>query len=57
MRQIVTATEIDKWFESTSRDAQELLPHLVRKRIPITVIQGFGCDQDSRRRSSKSPRL
>ena len=37
MRQIVTATQIDKWFESMSRDAQELLPHLIRKLITITV--------------------
>jgi hypothetical protein len=37
MRQIVTATQIDNWFGSTSRDAQELLPHLVRKLITNTV--------------------
>jgi hypothetical protein len=37
MRQIVNATQIDKWFGSASRDAQELLPHLVRKLITITV--------------------
>lgn len=37
MRQIINATQIDKWFNSSSRDAQELLPHLVRKLITGTV--------------------
>jgi len=37
MRQIVDSTRIDHWFISTRRDAQELLPHLVRKLIGATV--------------------
>jgi hypothetical protein len=37
MRQIINATQIDQWFISTRRDAQELLPHLVRKLIVETV--------------------
>src|SRR5215831_9468703 len=37
MRQIINATQIDKWFTPASRDAQELLPHLVRKLITVTV--------------------
>src|SRR3989442_8425456 len=37
MRQIVNATQIDTWFTSGKRDAQELLPHLVRKLITVTV--------------------
>lgn len=37
MRQLVTSTRIDQWFTSASRDAQELLPHLVRRLILATV--------------------
>lgn len=37
MRQIISATQIDQWFIPTRRDAQELLPHLVRKLIMATV--------------------
>jgi len=37
MRQIVDSTQIDQWFISTRRDAQEMLPHLVRKLIAATV--------------------
>ena len=37
MRQIINATQIDEWFVSKRRDAQELLPHLVRKLIVETV--------------------
>ena len=37
MRQIVNVKQIDHWFGSASRDAQELLPHLVRKLIARTV--------------------
>jgi hypothetical protein len=37
MRQIVNATQINKWFGSESRDAQELLPHLVRKLITTSL--------------------
>lgn len=37
MRQIISATQIDQWFTPTRRDAQELLPHLVRKLITATV--------------------
>ena len=37
MRQLITASQIDDWFQSTKRDAQELLPHLVRRLIVSTV--------------------
>jgi hypothetical protein len=37
MRQIVDSTQINQWFVSTRRDAQEMLPHLVRKLIAATV--------------------
>jgi hypothetical protein len=37
MRQIINVGQIDKWFSSKSRDAQELLPHLVKKLITNTV--------------------
>jgi hypothetical protein len=37
MRQIIDSTQIDQWFVSARRDAQETLPHLVRKLISGTV--------------------
>jgi hypothetical protein len=37
MRQIVNAIQIGRWFNSGNRDAQELLPHLVRKLIVATL--------------------
>jgi hypothetical protein len=37
MRQIVDATQIDRWFVPEKRDAQELLPHLMRKLIIATL--------------------
>jgi hypothetical protein len=37
MRQLVTSQQIDQWFVSTSRNAQSLLPHLVRRLINATV--------------------
>jgi hypothetical protein len=37
MKSIVTSTQISQWFTSTSRDAQELLPHLIRKLILSTL--------------------
>lgn len=37
MRYIISSTQIDKYFNSTRRDAQELLPHLVRKLIFATL--------------------
>jgi len=37
MRQIVNATRISGWFRSASRDAQEILPQLIRKLIAATV--------------------
>jgi len=37
MRQIVNSTKIDDWFSSTSRDAQGLLPHFVRRLINATI--------------------
>src|SRR5438445_288829 len=37
MRQIVKSTQLGQWFTSASRDAQELLPHLVRRLSLSTV--------------------
>lgn len=37
MRQIVDATGLDGWFISTRRDAQEMLPHLVRQLVMETL--------------------
>jgi len=37
MRYIISSTQIDEYFNSTRRDAQELLPHLVRKLIFATL--------------------
>jgi len=37
MRSIVNSTQIDKYFNSTRRDAQELLPHLVRQLVLATL--------------------
>src|SRR6185503_11591768 len=37
MRQIINATQIDEWFISGRRDAQEVFPHLLRKLISATV--------------------
>ncbi|NQT20244.1 MAG: hypothetical protein HQ592_11110 [Planctomycetes bacterium] len=37
MGRIIDATQIDQWFVSTRRDAQELLPDLVRRLIIETV--------------------
>jgi hypothetical protein len=36
MRQLIDSTKLDEWFISTRRDAQELLPHLVRRLIYAT---------------------
>jgi len=37
MRQIIDATALDSWFVSTRRDAQEMLPHLVRRLVTESV--------------------
>jgi HPt (histidine-containing phosphotransfer) domain-containing protein len=37
MREMISSAQIDRWFESTRRDAQEILPHLVRRLINETV--------------------
>src|SRR5688572_22758745 len=37
MRHLIDSTRIDEWFIGTRRDAQELLPHVVRKLITATV--------------------
>jgi len=37
MRSIVNSTQIDDYFNSAKRDAQELLPHLVRRLIFATL--------------------
>ena len=37
MRQLIDSTQIDQWFVSASRDAQEVLPHLMRLLITATV--------------------
>jgi len=37
MRQLVDSTQIDQWFTSLRRDAQEVLPHLIRRLILETV--------------------
>ena len=37
MRSIINSTRIDAFFRSTRRDAQELLPHLVRELVHATI--------------------
>lgn len=37
MRSIINSTNIDEFFNSTRRDAQELLPHLVKKLVYETT--------------------
>ncbi len=37
MRSIIKSTQIDEYFNSLRRDAQELLPHLVRKLLFATL--------------------
>ena len=37
MRRIIDATRLDDWFTSTRRDAQELLPDLIRRLITATI--------------------
>lgn len=37
MRHLIDSTRIDQFFNSTRRDAQELLPHLIRKLILATI--------------------
>jgi len=37
MRLIIDSTQIDEYFNSTRRDAQELLPHLIRKLVFATL--------------------
>ncbi len=37
MRNIINSTQIDQFFNSTRRDAQELLPHLLRKLVFATL--------------------
>lgn len=39
-RQLIDSTAISQWFIGRRRDAQELLPHLVRKLIASTVRAG-----------------
>lgn len=39
-RQLIDSTAISQWFIGRRRDAQELLPHLVRKLIASTVRPG-----------------
>jgi hypothetical protein len=40
MRSIINSTRIDEFFNSTRRDAQELLPHLVKRLVCETVNVG-----------------
>ena len=37
MRQMIDSTQIDQWFTSARRDAQEMLPHLIRRLVLETV--------------------
>jgi hypothetical protein len=37
MRQILESTAIDQWFVSARREAQDLLPHAIRRLIAATV--------------------
>jgi len=40
MRNLITATQIDAFFQGRSRDAQELLPHLIRRLVLGSVPKG-----------------
>ncbi len=37
MRQIINATQIEKWFAMAGRDGEELLPHLIRRLIRESI--------------------
>ena len=45
MRQIIDTTALDGWLGSARRDAQEMLPHLIRRlvaeTVPISTISGM----------------
>src|SRR5258706_12182428 len=40
VRQIISSTKLNWWFNSGSRDGQELLPHFVRRLIMATTTLG-----------------